>query len=91
MYYTCTYILHDSGYYFSGDGALRDGENHYRITGRVDDMINSKGHRLGTAEIECAMVRGRGAFHMVSFFAEVKISRFWLKTMDYKGFLPKSR
>lgn len=45
------------GYYFSGDGALRDEENDYRITGRVDDMINSKGHIIGTAELECAMVR----------------------------------
>ena len=44
------------GFYFSGDGALRDEEGHYRITGRVDDMINSKGHIIGTAELECAMV-----------------------------------
>ena len=44
------------GYYFTGDGALRDEENDYRITGRVDDMLNSKGHRIGTAELECAMV-----------------------------------
>ena len=45
-----------TGYYFTGDGALRDEDNDYRITGRVDDMLNSKGHRLGTAELECAMV-----------------------------------
>ena len=44
------------GYYFTGDGALRDENNDYRITGRVDDMINCKGHRIGTAELECAMV-----------------------------------
>ena len=44
------------GYYFSGDGALRDEDGCYRITGRVDDMINSKGHVIGTAELECAMV-----------------------------------
>ena len=43
--------------YFSGDGAFRDGDGHYQITGRVDDVINSKGHRLGTAEVESAMVR----------------------------------
>jgi hypothetical protein len=47
------------GYYFTGDGALRDEDNDYRITGRVDDMLNSKGHRIGTAELECAMVSGR--------------------------------
>ena len=45
-----------TGYYFTGDGALRDDDNDYRITGRVDDMINCKGHRIGTAELECAMV-----------------------------------
>ena len=44
------------GYYFTGDGAYRDGDGHYRITGRVDDVINVKGHRLGTAELESAMV-----------------------------------
>ncbi len=45
------------GLYFSGDGALRDGEGDYQITGRVDDVINVKGHRIGTAEIESFMVR----------------------------------
>ena len=51
-----TLSLSHLGFYFSGDGALRDEEGHYRITGRVDDMINSKGHIIGTAELECAMV-----------------------------------
>ena len=45
-----------TGYYFTGDGALRDEDGDYRITGRVDDVVNIKGHRIGTAEIECAMV-----------------------------------
>ena len=45
------------GHYFTGDGALRDEDGDYRITGRVDDVVNIKGHRIGTAEIECAMVR----------------------------------
>eukprot|EP00731_Ephydatia_muelleri_P027666 Em0019g539a len=43
------------GLYFTGDGALRDCDGDYRITGRVDDVINCKGHRIGTAELECAM------------------------------------
>ncbi|CAI8016115.1 Acetyl-coenzyme A synthetase [Geodia barretti] len=43
------------GVYFTGDGALRDENGLYRITGRVDDIIMSKGHRIGTAELECAM------------------------------------
>ena len=42
--------------YFTGDGASRDEDGLYRISGRVDDIIMSKGHRIGTAELECAMV-----------------------------------
>jgi acetyl-CoA synthetase len=41
--------------YFTGDGALRDGEGNYRITGRVDDVLNVSGHRIGTAEVENAI------------------------------------
>jgi len=41
--------------YFTGDGALRDEEGNYRITGRVDDVLNVSGHRIGTAEIENAI------------------------------------
>ena len=44
------------GYYFTGDGAYRTKEGYYQITGRIDDVINISGHRLGTAEIEDAMV-----------------------------------
>ncbi len=44
------------GHYFTGDGALRDEDGHYWITGRVDDVLNVSGHRLGTAEIESALV-----------------------------------
>ena len=44
------------GLYFTGDGALRDSAGNYKITGRVDDVINVKGHRIGTAEIESCMV-----------------------------------
>ncbi len=43
------------GYYFSGDGALRDENGYYRITGRVDDVLNVSGHRIGTAEVENAI------------------------------------
>ena len=43
------------GYYFTGDGARRDAEGRYRIVGRIDDVINVSGHRLGTAEIENAV------------------------------------
>jgi len=43
------------GYYFTGDGALRDANGMYRITGRVDDVLNVSGHRIGTAEVENAI------------------------------------
>ena len=43
------------GLYFTGDGALRDESGNYRITGRVDDVLNVSGHRIGTAEVENAI------------------------------------
>jgi acetyl-CoA synthetase len=49
------YFSQFPGYYFSGDGAERDADGDYKITGRVDDVINVSGHRLGTAEIESAL------------------------------------
>ncbi len=51
-----TYFKNYPGYYFSGDGARRDKDGYYWITGRIDDVINVSGHRLGTAEIESALV-----------------------------------
>jgi len=47
-----TYLTERPGYFYSGDGARRDESGYYRITGRLDDVINVSGHRLGTAEIE---------------------------------------
>ena len=51
-----TYFAMFPGYYFTGDGARRDADGYYWITGRVDDVLNVSGHRLGTAEIESALV-----------------------------------
>ena len=51
-----TYYKNYKGFYFTGDGAERDEDGFYRITGRVDDVLNVSGHRLGTAEIESALV-----------------------------------
>jgi len=51
-----TYFSAYPGYYFTGDGARRDADGCYWITGRVDDVINVSGHRLGTAEVESALV-----------------------------------
>jgi len=49
------YFSQFPGYYFSGDGAERDADGDYKITGRIDDVINVSGHRLGTAEVESAL------------------------------------
>jgi acetyl-CoA synthetase len=51
-----TYFSQYPGYYFTGDGCRRDEDGYYWITGRVDDVLNVSGHRLGTAEIESALV-----------------------------------
>ena len=51
-----TYFQQYKGYYFSGDGCTRDEDGYFWITGRVDDVINVSGHRMGTAEVESALV-----------------------------------
>jgi acetyl-CoA synthetase len=62
-----TYFKTYPGMYFTGDGARRDEDGYYWITGRVDDVLNVAGHRLGTAEIESALV----AHHLVAEAAVV--------------------
>jgi len=54
-----TYFGDYAGYYFSGDGCKRDADGDYWVTGRVDDVINVSGHRMGTAEVESALVAHR--------------------------------
>ena len=54
--YMNTYLLPYPGKYFTGDGCRRDADGYYWITGRVDDVINVSGHRIGTAEVESALV-----------------------------------
>jgi acetyl-CoA synthetase len=51
-----TYFKQHPGYYTTGDGAMRDADGYYWVTGRVDDVLNVSGHRLGTAEVESALV-----------------------------------
>ena len=51
-----TYFEQFPGYYVAGDGARRDEDGYYQITGRIDDVINVSGHRMGTAEVESALV-----------------------------------
>ena len=62
-----TYFSTYAGYYFTGDGCKRDEDGYYWITGRVDDVLNVSGHRIGTAEIESALV----AHHAVAEAAVV--------------------
>jgi acetyl-CoA synthetase len=54
--FVSTYFETYKGYYFSGDGCRRDKDGYYWITGRVDDVLNVSGHRIGTAEVESALV-----------------------------------
>jgi acetyl-CoA synthetase len=54
--FIATYFETYKGYYFTGDGCRRDSDGYYWITGRVDDVLNVSGHRLGTAEVESALV-----------------------------------
>ena len=51
-----TYFTQYKGYYFTGDGCRRDEDGYYWITGRIDDVLNVSGHRIGTAEVESALV-----------------------------------
>jgi acetyl-CoA synthetase len=54
--YKLTYWTEVPGMYFTGDGAKRDKDGYFWITGRIDDVLNVSGHRLGTAEVESALV-----------------------------------
>lgn len=54
--YLNVYMRPYPGYYFTGDGCYRDKDGYYWITGRVDDVLNISGHRIGSAEIESALV-----------------------------------
>ena len=50
-----TYFVQQPGFYFSGDGAIKDEEGYFRLMGRIDDVVNVSGHRMGTAEVEAAL------------------------------------
>ena len=58
--FVATYFSHFPGLYFTGDGCRRDEDGYYWITGRVDDVLNVSGHRMGTAEVESALVAHAG-------------------------------
>jgi acetyl-CoA synthetase len=74
-----TYFSTYPGKYFTGDGCRRDADGYYWITGRVDDVINVSGHRLGTAEIESALVGHHAVAEaaVVGFPHEIKGQGVW--------------
>ena len=68
------YFSQFPGYYFTGDGAKRDKDGYYWITGRVDDVLNVSGHRIGTAEVEGAIGKAEGVAEaaIVGFLHDIK-------------------
>ena len=85
-----TYFSRFPGLYFTGDGCRRDEDGYYWITGRVDDVLNVSGHRLGTAEIESALVAHPAVAEaaVVGFPHDIKgtgICAFVLVTPDYEA------
>jgi acetyl-CoA synthetase len=69
-----TYFSQFKGYYFTGDGATRDKDGYFKITGRVDDVLNVSGHRIGSAEVESALVEHQSIAEaaVVGFPHEIK-------------------
>ncbi len=89
-----TYFSRFPGLYFTGDGARRDEDGYYWITGRVDDVLNVSGHRLGTAEIESALVAHEAVAEaaVVGFPHEIKgtgIYAYVIVTPDYEQWDPE--
>ncbi|MBW8877150.1 MAG: acetate--CoA ligase [Acidobacteria bacterium] len=89
-----TYFSQYPGLYFTGDGCRRDQDGYYWITGRVDDVLNVSGHRLGTAEIESALVAhdAVGEAAVVGFPHDIKgtgIYAYVHPTPDYEGADPE--
>ncbi|MFO7608080.1 MAG: acetate--CoA ligase [Candidatus Krumholzibacteriia bacterium] len=85
-----TYFSQYPGYYFTGDGCRRDEDGYYWITGRVDDVINVSGHRMGTAEVESALVAHESVAEaaVVGFPHEIKgqgIFAYVLLSADANG------
>jgi len=88
-----TYFSRFPGLYFTGDGCRRDEDGFYWITGRVDDVLNVSGHRLGTAEVESALVAHAAVAEaaVVGFPHEIKgtgIFAFVIVTPDYESYDP---
>jgi acetyl-CoA synthetase len=85
-----TYFSSFAGYYFSGDGCRRDSDGDYWITGRVDDVINVAGHRLGTAEIEAILDEAEEVVEaaVVGFPHDVKGQGIYAFVILHKEYAP---
>ena len=86
-----TYFSDFKGYYFSGDGCKRDKDGYYWITGRVDDVLNVSGHRMGTAEIESALVAHPlvSESAVVGYPTRLKVKEFMLVTLMVENSTPE--
>ena len=85
-----TYFIQYPGKYFTGDGSFRDHDGYYWLTGRVDDVLNVSGHRLGTAEIEGALVGHAGCAEaaVVGYPHEIKGEGIYAYVLLKDGFDP---
>ena len=85
-----TYFVQYPGKYFTGDGAYRDPDGYYWLTGRVDDVLNVSGHRLGSAEIEGALVGHSGCAEaaVVGYPHEIKGEGIYAYVLLKDGFDP---
>merc|ERR1719414_1833947 len=84
------YFSQYDGYYFTGDGCKRDKDGYYWLTGRMDDVINVSGHRLGTAEVESALVAHSQVAEaaVVGFPHDVKGEGIWAYVTLKEGQTP---
>ena len=81
------------GYYFTGDGAKRDEKGYYWITGRVDDVLNVSGHRIGTAEVQGAIGKTEGIAEaaVVGYFHEIKGQGIFAFVTLMTGIVPSQK
>ncbi len=88
-----TYFLKFPGKYFTGDGAIRDKDGDYWITGRIDDVLNVSGHRIGTAEIESALVAHKSVAEsaVVGIPHEIKGQGIYAYVTLKTGFTPDAQ
>ncbi len=88
-----TYFSRFPGYYFTGDGARRDEDGYYWITGRVDDVLNVSGHRIGTAEVEGAIGKAEGVAEaaVVGFPHDIKGEAIYAYVTPMTGVTPDEK